>query len=344
MELYVGVIGIIGVVFVVIFGGRGLIDLVRGVIERRRLQGTQVTTEPSAPAPVQEIRFTTTADAVRIAYAVTGEGPPVFAIGGALTHVEAAWTSPIWRHWWDALSRGHTLVRYDQRDRGLSDREPAELSLRTLVLDLEAVVDAVDQGPHALVGLSRVGGAIAVEYAAIHPERVTHLVLYGAQARSLRARGTPDVQRAAMNRLLGEGWGRDDAPQRQLLNALLVRWIPEANPEQLQAMHDIARVTLSPGGMGRTSQAMTKVDLRPSAGRVLAPTLVLHSRGDGFIPFDHGRELASLIPRARFVALQSKNHILLADEPAFAELVSEVGRFLATPAAPAAGEEGSSIG
>src|ERR1700759_834975 len=117
----------------------------------------------------QKLRFCTSSDGVRIAYATSGTGPPLVKAANWLSHLEYEWQSPIWRHWIEGLSRRHTYVRYDTRGCGLSDREPPEVSFEAWVRDLEAVVDALKLERFPLLGLSQ-GGAIAVAYAVRHPE------------------------------------------------------------------------------------------------------------------------------------------------------------------------------
>ena len=137
---------------------------------------------PSAGKARQEIRYCTTDDGVRLAYATIGNGPPLVKASNWLTHLDFEWGSPIWRHWYAALSLHHRLVRYDERGNGMSQRDVADVSFDTWVRDLETVVDAAGLDRFPLLGISR-GGSIAIAYAVKHPERVTQLVLYGAFAR-----------------------------------------------------------------------------------------------------------------------------------------------------------------
>ncbi len=336
MEILFGVAGLIAAVFVVVFGGRGLVDLVRGASERRGLRTAQRHEQTTTPLPTQDVRFTTTTDGVRIAYAVAGEGPVVFVIG-QVTHVEVEWESVLWRHWWAELSRGHTLVRLDHRGVGLSDPSPEQYTNADLVLDLEAVIDAVGGPSVMLMGISKLGGTAAMEYAASHHEQIKRLVLFGVQTRGQRARGLESVERPGIRMLLERGWGRDDPAYRQLWNAMAVHVVPEATPELLEAYREIFSAATSAEGLRHVIDALSAADMTETASKITAPTLVLHSRGDGFTRFEFGREVAALIPNARFVALESNNHILTADEPAFAVFASEVHRFLDGPTAEESG-------
>jgi pimeloyl-ACP methyl ester carboxylesterase len=130
----------------------------------------------------QTIRFCTGDDGTRIAYAESGEGPPLLKVANWLSHLEFDWNSPVWRHWLVELSRRHRLIRYDERGCGLSDWNVADQSFDAWLRDLEMVVEANGLDRFALLGISQ-GAAVAIAYAVAHPERVTHLVLHGGYAR-----------------------------------------------------------------------------------------------------------------------------------------------------------------
>jgi pimeloyl-ACP methyl ester carboxylesterase len=142
----------------------------------------------------QQIRFCTTDDGVRLAYAQTGKGPPLVKVSNWLSHLERDWGSPVWRHWLAELSRDHTFIRYDERGCGLSDWDVPELSFEAWVRDLETVVNAVGVERFPLLGISQ-GAAIAIAYTVRHPERVSHLVLYGGYARGVLKRKLTHQQR-----------------------------------------------------------------------------------------------------------------------------------------------------
>jgi pimeloyl-ACP methyl ester carboxylesterase/DNA-binding CsgD family transcriptional regulator len=275
----------------------------------------------------QQIRFCASRDGTRIAHATIGEGPPLVKAANWLTHVELDWGSPVWGHWLAELARHHRLVRYDERGCGLSDRAPADISFDGFVQDFEAVIDAVRLERFALLGISQ-GGAIAVAYAVRHPERVTHLVLYGAFARGrkVRARSPAEHEEAEMMvKLVELGWGREDPAFRQFFTAQL---IPDGTLEQQRWLNELERRSASPETAGRIMRLFGEIDVMGLAPRIACPTLVLHSNGDCRVPFDEGRLLASLIPGARFVPLASRNHILLEAEPAWRQFVAELRAFL----------------
>lgn len=275
----------------------------------------------------QEIRFCQSDEAVQVAYASSGEGPPLVKAANWLSHLDYDWESPVWRHWLQELSRRHRLVRYDERGCGLSDWDVDRLSIDTKVADLEAVVDACSLERFALLGISG-GGPASVAYAARHPERVSKLVLYGAftRGRMARARTVEEKRECDLMVDLAElGWGRDDPAFRHLFT---VQFMPEGTREQWAAFDELQRRTATPANAARIMAATADLDVTSLAPRVQAPTLVIHSRGDRRAPLAEGRSLATQIPDSRLVVLDSPNHILLHDEPAWERFVDELNGFL----------------
>jgi pimeloyl-ACP methyl ester carboxylesterase/DNA-binding winged helix-turn-helix (wHTH) protein len=283
----------------------------------------------------QSIRFCTAADGVRIAYATSGIGPPLVKPANWLTHLDYDWESPVWRHWLQELSRDHTLLRYDERGSGLSDHDAEDLSFDSWVSDLETVVDAAGLDRFPLLGLSQ-GCAVAIAYAVRHPERVTRLVLYGGYAQGIAARATTAAEREEaelLTRSMPSFWGRDNPAFRLFFAA---RFVPEGTQEQMRWFSELTRVTTTPELAVRLRSTAASIDVTELARRVRAPTLVLHGVRDAAVPFDQGRRLAALIPGARFASLESQNHVLLEDEPAWPRFLDEVRRFLAEDDAPTA--------
>lgn len=275
----------------------------------------------------RELRFCTSQDGTRIAYASVGAGPPLVKTANWLSHIEYDWQSPIWRHWIEGLSRHRRYCHYDQRGCGLSDRNPKEMSLESWVQDLEAVVDAAGLERFPLLALSQ-GGAIAIEYATRHPERVSHLILYGAFARGRLKRGEGQStidEVMTMYKLVELGWGTDNRAYRQVF---ATQFLPDASPEEVDAFDELQRRSASAADAVRILQVSVQVDVVRLCERIQCPTLIMHPRHDGRIPFEEGRLLAALIPGARFVPLPSRNHILLKDEPASAQLMREIDEFL----------------
>jgi DNA-binding SARP family transcriptional activator/pimeloyl-ACP methyl ester carboxylesterase len=276
---------------------------------------------------VQEIQFCRTPDGARLAYATVGTGPPLVKVANWLTHLEYDWESIVWRHWLRSLAQHHTLIRYDERGCGLSDGDDTEPSVEVWVRDLETIVDTLGLERFPLFGISQ-GAAVAVTYAARHPERVSRLVLYGGYVLGtlLRARDEPARRAAELLPQLAElGWGSDDVAFRQVFTA---RFMPDGTPEQWRAFNDLQRRTATPAAAGRFLRAFHRIDVSAVAPLVQAPTLILHARDDRHPPLDQGRQLAALIPDSRFVSLDSSNHILLEHEPAWARFREEVERFL----------------
>jgi pimeloyl-ACP methyl ester carboxylesterase len=279
--------------------------------------------------------FATSADGTRIAWSRHGSGPPLVRVGTWLTHLDFDWSSPLWRHWLEALGQRFEVVRYDDRGSGLSDRDPGEYSLSAWRADLEAVVDAAGLRSFNLLGMSQ-GGAVAIDYARVHPERVTNLILYGGYVRGSTARsGTIDdvEERALREQLIKVGWGRADPVFRRVFTS---SFIPGASEAEMRWFDELQHRSMSPEAALASSRARAALDVTSSAKAVAVPTLVLHADGDRAVPFEQGRLVAGLIPDARFVPLHSTNHILLADEPAWPEFLAEVTDF-AAGARPSAG-------
>jgi len=275
----------------------------------------------------QTIRFCTGDDGTRIAYAESGEGPPLVKAANWLTHLEFDWNSPVWRHWLVELSRRHRLIRYDERGCGLSDWNVAEQSFDAWVRDLELVVDASRLERFALLGISQ-GAAVAVAYAVRHPERVTHLVLHGGYARGRRLRSGMARARDAADMLVKMvelGWGQENPAFRQFFTS---HFIPGATLEQQQWFNELERISTSPANAVRFMQVLGEIDAQPLLKRVTCPTLILHPTRDAAVDFEEGRQMASEIPGARFVPLESPNHLLLETEPAWRRFVEEVEAFL----------------
>jgi pimeloyl-ACP methyl ester carboxylesterase/DNA-binding CsgD family transcriptional regulator len=281
--------------------------------------------------PTEQIRFCTSRDGTRIAYAVSGNGPALLWSAYWVHHLKFDWDSPVWRPWLSRLTQRHTLVRFDFRGCGLSDRERVEFSTEKLVEDLEAVVDATGLDCFAFLGMAG-GTAAGVTYAVRHPDRVSHLVLYGVQSRGRLARSrSPEEDEEAETRLkvLALGWPNQNAAFGEFLTSLHT---PDASPDHFRSYNDLLRLTTSPANAVGLIRAYWTIDLRDIAPRVRCPTLVLHARQDALIPFEEGRSMAALIPGARFVPLESRNHVLMDSEPAWQQFFAALDEFL--PAEP----------
>jgi pimeloyl-ACP methyl ester carboxylesterase/DNA-binding CsgD family transcriptional regulator len=288
-------------------------------------------TQLRVSAARQQIRFCTAEDGVKIAYAVAGRGPAVVKAANWLSHLEYDWKSPVWRPWLDEICRDHTLVRYDERGCGLSDWD-AVLSFDAWVRDLETVVNAAGLERFPLLGYSQ-GAPIAIAYAVRYPERVTHLVLHGSYARGFLKRNPSPKQReeaATMAKLIELGWGKENPAFRQFFTT---QFIPGGTPEQHDWFNELERVSTSPEIALRFFHVLNEIDVTALAPQVRCPALVSHSRQDARVPFDEGRLVASLIPGARFLPIESRNHILLGTEPGWRLWFDEVRAFLAPASA-----------
>lgn len=304
-----------------------------------------MSVEPRDKCPVfamdrraqQRIHYLRTTDGVKLAWADAGTGPVCVKAANWLTHLEYEWESPVWRHWIRFFCDHFRFVRYDERGCGMTDWNVGNLSTSRWVEDLEAVVAAADpKQPFALLGISQ-GAAPCLVYAATHPERVSHLVLYGAYARGYSHRGNPAAEREyrAIADLVRAGWGRDNPAFRQLFTS---RFIPAGTSQQLDWFNELCHKTTSPKIAAELLQARADIDVVDVLDEVKAPTLIVHAREDAVVPISEGRLLASGIAGAEFVELDSKNHILLENEPAWERFRGALLAFMGLRS-PALGED-----
>jgi pimeloyl-ACP methyl ester carboxylesterase/DNA-binding CsgD family transcriptional regulator len=275
----------------------------------------------------QRIRYVRTNDGVQLAWAEAGAGPVMIKAANWLTHLEYEWESPVWRHWLRFFSDHFRYIRYDERGCGMTDPNTGDLSVERWVADVEDIVAAADlQEPFSLLGISQ-GGAICAAYAVKHPERVSKLLLYGGYARGPFQRG--DADRAsfykAMIDMVRLEWGSDNPTFRQVFTS---RFIPGGTEEQLGWYNDLCRKTIKPETAARLLESRAVMDVTSLLNKVRVPTLVLHASGDAVVPITEGHILAAGIPGAQFIELESKNHILLENEPAWERFCEEVLKFM----------------
>jgi pimeloyl-ACP methyl ester carboxylesterase/DNA-binding CsgD family transcriptional regulator len=294
----------------------------------------------STPGQVsrERVRYLKTRDGVQLAWAAAGSGPVIVKAAHWMTHLEYDWESPVWKHWTEFLTANFHTVRYDERGCGLSDWTTANFSPAQWVSDLEAVIEAAGvTAPLTLLGMSQ-GGATCLAYTRKHPERVSRLILYGAYARGGTQRGNPDHAREhlAMLDLIRAGWNRENPVFRQLFTS---RFIPQGTDEQMRWFNDLCLKTTSPQAGADMLAVRARIDMTDDLGDIRVPTLVLHARKDAAVPFEEGRILASGIPGAEFVELDSCNHILLEHEPAWARFRGEVLDFMGVTRRGAEGEQ-----
>lgn len=282
--------------------------------------------------PRQQVRFAKSFDGAEIAYAVSGSGPPVVMLPSWLTHLEYQWRSVAWQPWLEALSPRYTLIRYDPRGCGLSDRNVDDLSFESWVRDLGAVVDAVGLDRFSLIGICQ-GGAVAIEYAGREPDRVSDLVLYGAYARGRNRRSTIPLEpekAKVMLEMLELGWGQEDSA---FMRAFATQFQPQGTLEHLRSWCELQSRATSAANAVKLTRIMFDLDIQEAASRIACPTLVAHPDRDAVAPLEEGRLLAQIIPGARFLQLDSPNHFMLREEPAWTTFVEELYSFLPKPAA-----------
>lgn len=277
----------------------------------------------------QEIKYCTMSDGVRLAYSTigTGNGTPIVRTPHWFAHLEYDLKGPIYRHQILGLAHGHPLLRYDGRGIGLSQREVPEFSFDRLVKDLETVVDHAGLERFILVGLSQ-GAAVAIAYASRHPERLTHLIIYGGFARGLLHREEEEQQRRTLElsrTLVREGWGSNQVSYREFFTS---QFIPDSSTEHHRWLNDIQRIAATPEVAERLLIMNADINVIGLLPTIHVPTLVMHCRDDQRVPFSLGQEIAAGIPGAKLVTLESRNHMILADEPANRQLFDAISLFL----------------
>ncbi|WP_051531759.1 alpha/beta fold hydrolase [Sphingomonas sp. URHD0057] len=292
---------------------------------RRMEEQEQALAERATPQPLppQQVRYCNARDGTRLAYSITGEGPPIVKTANWLNHIEYDWDSPLWQHWIQEFTRCGSLVRYDERGNGLSDWDTPELSLDAFVDDLATVVDKLELAAFDLLAISQ-GAAVAIAYAVRNPDRVRRLVICNGYAEgwAVRADAAEVARREAMLTLTQMGWGADNPAYRQLFTN---HYVPGASPKQMGWFNEMQRLSASPENAVRLQRALSLLDVCELLPQVRTPTLVFHSREDQAVPFGQGEVLAGGIPGAAFVPLESRNHILLESEPAW-RMFSDVTR------------------
>ncbi|WMS45267.1 alpha/beta fold hydrolase (plasmid) [Acuticoccus sp. MNP-M23] len=271
------------------------------------------------------IRFCQSGDGTRIAWTASGEGPPVLRAGHWLTHLEHDRSSPLWRPIIDAFGAFSTLVRYDARGNGLSQRAVDDLSVETLASDLLTVADAAGLDRFIVYGTSQ-GAPVALTFAARHPERVRGLVLHGGFARGRFVRSAEArAEGAAYVTLMRQGWGTEGS---QFLQAFASIFVPDGSLEQLHSLAALQRIATDSEMAVRLRSAFDAIDVSALLPRIEVPTLVVHARNDGVHPLSESLTLASEIPNARILVLESRDHVLVPQEPAWGTFFADARRFI----------------
>ena len=277
----------------------------------------------------QEIRYCRAPDGTAIAYAIAGRGPPLLQAAHFMTHLEHDWHSPTFGPFYREMAAKYSFIRYDQRGNGLSDRNPDEISFDLFVQDIESVADTAGLERFPIYALSQ-GAAVAINYAVRHPDRVSALILHGGYARGRLKRGKLSeddrVKVEALTNLIRTGWGQDNPAFRQMFTSM---FIPDASAELMDSFNEMMHVATEPAIAAQIFEVNSHIDVSNVLHQVQVPTLVIHGRRDAVSPFDEGRLLATMIPDAQLVELDTSNHIPIHYEPVFPHLVAEIHNFLA---------------
>jgi DNA-binding winged helix-turn-helix (wHTH) protein len=306
--------------------------IIRTVPRRGYLFAAAVSEEIVSPplsgdsARDQEITFCRTPDGVNIAVASAGRGKPLIFHSTWLNHIEYEWQHPVRAPLLHFLANRFRLLRFDVRGVGLSDRDAADISFEGFGRDLETVFDALDLRCPALIGIAP-GAPIAIAHAVRHPERVSKLVLHGAYALGRNRRHSPQQREMAdaLIALMQQGWGDEHSAFMRMFST---RYLPSGSPEQITLMARLAFLSTSHENALKVMIESCEIDVLDLLPKVSVPTLVLHCQHDSVVPFDEGRRVAMSIPNARFVSLESENHIPLPGEPAWAKFTAELAAFL----------------
>lgn len=292
-------------------------------------QAAAVPGEPASAAGVkhQEITFARASDGVNLAIARSGSGPVLLKTANWLNHLEFDWQSPIWSPLFARFAERLCLIRYDGRGSGLADRDVADISFEGFLRDLDAVTATIEAERFALLGLSQ-GVAAAIAYAVKHPERVSKLILYGGYARGRNRSGDAgDREKGqALLALMRQGWGAEGSAFMRAFSSI---YLPNGTTEQIRWFSEMQRMATSGEIAARLRAACDDIDVADLLPRVTVPTLVIHARQDNVVPYAQGRAIAAAIPGAKFVTLETENHVPLPSDPAWEKLVAEILGFAA---------------
>lgn len=298
------------------------------VQEQHGQQPEQQTARDEKPANTlpQDIRFCRTPDGINLPVASVGRGPVLLKTSNWINHIEYDWISPIFSPLFTRLITRFQLTRYDGRGNGLAERDVDDISFDAFVRDLQTVAATITSPRFALLGLSQ-GCATAISYAVSHPERVSHLVLYGgyAEGRNRRHAIDDDKKAQAFLAMMRQGWGEDGSAFMRAFSSI---YLPSGTPQQIKWFADMQRAAATGETAVRLRQACDDIDVTDLLTKVNVPTLVIHAQHDNVVPFSQGLLLASSIPGARLVTLDSENHVPLYGEPSWEILVSAIEEFL----------------
>ena len=272
------------------------------------------------------VRFCSSVDGVSIAHAIVGEGYPLVAVGSWMSHLEEDWSNPMWGHYISNLAQDFKVIRYDQRGNGMSDWDNVDISFDRMVEDLKAVIDCYNYEKVALFGPSQ-AASVSIAFARQFPGKVSHLILYGAYSRGRCKRGNPEgiEESKALVTLIRQSWGRDNPVVRQMMTSL---FMPEASLEESTWFNEFQK-TCGPGeNLARFRELFDNIDVSNLLAEINIPTLVIQCVGDSVAPLSEGKLIASRIPGAKLVTLNSKNHMVFEKEPGFKRFLDAVHDFM----------------
>jgi len=231
----------------------------------------------------------------------------------------------VWRHFLHDIGQVATVVRYDERGHGLSDWDVDDYSLEARIGDLEPVIDHAGFDRFALMAMSQ-GGPPSIAYASRHPERVTRLMFYSSYAAPYPNQTPEELElNETFEQMIKVGWARPDSAFRRVFTSLM---IPHATEEQMAWLDELQRMSVSAENAYAARRQRKTADVTDLLPGLDVATLILHGVDDRMNEFALGRFLAANIAGARLVALESSNHIVLEDEPAWPVFVREVASFM----------------
>jgi len=270
----------------------------------------------------QQIRFCKTPDGARIAYSLVGHGPHLVYLGWCVTHLELEWEDSALRTFFEKLGQYHTIIRYDRRGAGLSDREKKDFSLKAELLDLESIINDLKLRQFSIFGTHR-GGPLAITYTLKKPKSVTKLILYGSYARGQDL--AKDEVKKSLISLIRAHWGIGSKTIADI-------YLPEANSKKIEWMDRFQRESATAEFTANSLTALYQFDISDLLPSVRIPTIVIHRQKERTIPFRQGMELAASIPNAQFVPLDGNIHApWLGDTDSVLEAISD---FLGDPYVP----------
>ncbi len=289
-------------------------------------QASYSALSPAQPNPLPLVKYCRSKDGTSIAHTVSGEGYPMLISGSWMTHLEQDWQNPAYGDYIRHLSDKFTVIRYDQRGNGLSQWADVDISFERMVDDMEVVIDAYDFNKVAILGLSQ-GASVSLAYALRHPERISHLVLSGGYSRGRKHRGNEaEIEESeALVNLIRNSWGNENPAIRQILTTM---FMPDATKAEMQWFNEFQKLCGPAENIAQFRALFDDIDVSNLLTEISLPTLVLHSDRDAVAPLSEGKILASQIPDASFVQLDSPNHLLFSSEPDFERMIASIDSFV----------------